>query len=131
MGLFWSIYAVDRRLVFPKELDAIIPPLVNHILHSLVGLTPIFSEFTTYQQRKPTHISVYYGVFVLYVCQLLFFGYHLDFWIYPIFEVLNDVGRFGFLAFCVGLGSLVYLVHGALHGFLWNERIKDSKKKRQ
>lgn len=29
---FWGIYAVDRELVYPKELDKIIPAWLNHIM---------------------------------------------------------------------------------------------------
>ncbi|KAK3589590.1 hypothetical protein CHS0354_043051 [Potamilus streckersoni] len=29
---FWSIYMVDRELVFPKRLDAIIPFWLNHVM---------------------------------------------------------------------------------------------------
>jgi hypothetical protein len=29
---FWGIYAVDRELVYPKALDKLIPPWLNHIM---------------------------------------------------------------------------------------------------
>lgn len=32
---FWSIYAYDRELVFPKVLDDIIPTWLNHAMVSL------------------------------------------------------------------------------------------------
>ena len=31
---FWGIYAIDRELIYPEVLDAIIPSVVNHILVS-------------------------------------------------------------------------------------------------
>ena len=31
---FWSIYAVDRELVYPKVIDAIIPRWMNHAMVS-------------------------------------------------------------------------------------------------
>lgn len=32
---FWSIYAYDRELVFPKVLDDIIPTWLNHAMVSV------------------------------------------------------------------------------------------------
>ncbi|TFK05014.1 zinc finger protein 850-like protein [Platysternon megacephalum] len=29
---FWTLYAYDRELVYPKELDEINPPWLNHIM---------------------------------------------------------------------------------------------------
>jgi len=129
-SLFWSLYLIDRRLVFPKELDPIIPPFVNHLLHTLVGITPIINELITYNERKSNHFLLFFFTFAAYLFQLLFFGYYLEFWIYPIFEVLSDVGRFVFLGFCICLGILVYLINGAAHNYIWNRKIKESSKKR-
>jgi len=28
---FWILYAVDRELVFPKRMDAIVPGWANHL----------------------------------------------------------------------------------------------------
>ncbi|KAG8566920.1 hypothetical protein GDO81_013418 [Engystomops pustulosus] len=33
---FWSIYAYDRELVYPKELDSFIPQWLNHAMHCFV-----------------------------------------------------------------------------------------------
>ena len=32
---FWSLYFIDRSLVFPTALDSIVPVWLNHVLHSL------------------------------------------------------------------------------------------------
>ena len=32
VATFWVLYAVDRELVYPKALDAIIPTWLNHIM---------------------------------------------------------------------------------------------------
>ena len=31
---FWGIYMIDRNLIFPVAMDAIIPPWLNHLLVS-------------------------------------------------------------------------------------------------
>ncbi|XP_068706825.1 androgen-induced gene 1 protein-like [Montipora foliosa] len=33
-AIFWGIYMVDRNLIFPKQMDKIIPPWLNHLLVS-------------------------------------------------------------------------------------------------
>jgi len=37
---FWGIYAVDRELVYPKHLDALIPQWLNHsmVCFTLISL---------------------------------------------------------------------------------------------
>ena len=37
---FWSIYLVDRNLIFPAELDKYFPPITNHMMHT----TPLVSQ---------------------------------------------------------------------------------------
>ena len=37
---FWSIYIVDRKLIFPEELDRYFPPITNHMMHT----TPLVSQ---------------------------------------------------------------------------------------
>ncbi|KYQ90289.1 hypothetical protein DLAC_11750 [Tieghemostelium lacteum] len=39
--MFWSIYFVDRELIYPKYLDAIFPSYINHIQHTLPGIFAI------------------------------------------------------------------------------------------
>jgi len=41
---FWGIYAVDRALIFPKRMDAIIPPWLNHAFVSIAIATIIWSH---------------------------------------------------------------------------------------
>ena len=37
---FWAIYLVDRKLIFPVELDKYYPPITNHMMHT----TPLISQ---------------------------------------------------------------------------------------
>lgn len=43
VAIFWTLYYVDRELLFPMELDKYVPSYVNHISHTLV-LLPVFIE---------------------------------------------------------------------------------------
>ncbi len=33
--MFWTLYSIDRKLIFPEHMDAVIPVYVNHIMHTL------------------------------------------------------------------------------------------------
>ena len=37
---FWAIYLVDRKLIFPVQLDKYFPPITNHMMHT----TPLISQ---------------------------------------------------------------------------------------
>lgn len=44
---FWALYAVDRELVFPRSLDAVFPPLLNHTLHSSIVVWVLLETLTS------------------------------------------------------------------------------------
>lgn len=33
--VFWSIYLVDRKFIFPEEMDKFFPPITNHMMHTI------------------------------------------------------------------------------------------------
>ena len=39
-SVFWLIYIVDRKLIFPEELDKYFPAITNHMMHT----TPLVSQ---------------------------------------------------------------------------------------
>lgn len=123
-GLFWAIFTFDPAMLVPKDRTIFLPSHVNHILHTLPGLTPLISELSTYQKRKKNVSLIFYTVYVAYMSQLLFFGLYLKFWIYPIFNFLNAAGKTVFLCGCMAVGSLIYLAHGSFHSLLWRKRLK-------
>ena len=33
-SVFWTLYAIDRELVFPEILDRFVSPALNHMMHT-------------------------------------------------------------------------------------------------
>jgi hypothetical protein len=36
--MFWGLYMIDRELVFPSALDAIMPSWTNHSTHTIISV---------------------------------------------------------------------------------------------
>lgn len=58
---FWSIWAIDRELIFPKALDPFFPSWLNHVLHTSIV---IFStiEMATVPKTFPVRSKALMGV---------------------------------------------------------------------
>ena len=54
--LFWALYFIDRELVFPTVLDPIIPPWINHIMHTL-PLVTVLSEQYLVDHKYPSALK--------------------------------------------------------------------------
>ena len=80
-ALFWTLFTIDPSTLVPKDRTIFLPAYINHILHTLVGFSPLVNELSTYQARKKNIIFIFLSVFVAYMCQLLIFGLYLDFWV--------------------------------------------------
>ncbi|ETE60927.1 Androgen-induced 1 protein, partial [Ophiophagus hannah] len=49
---FWGLYAIDRELVYPKELDDINPDWLNHTMHTTI-LPLLFIELVICSHKYP------------------------------------------------------------------------------
>ncbi|KAJ8961628.1 hypothetical protein NQ314_005880 [Rhamnusium bicolor] len=38
MTIFWSIWHIDRELIFPKVVDDVYPTWLNHTLHTVIAI---------------------------------------------------------------------------------------------
>ncbi|XP_056632374.1 androgen-dependent TFPI-regulating protein-like isoform X3 [Diorhabda sublineata] len=89
---FWSIWAVDRELIFPKIMDTFFPAWLNHVLHTFILiplaieiLLPKTDNFIKFKSAAPT-LLFYSGIY-----QVLYFLIYLrdGVWLYPVYKVLN------------------------------------------
>ncbi|CAH1101820.1 unnamed protein product [Psylliodes chrysocephalus] len=103
---FWSIWHVDRELIFPKEIDEYFPSWLNHVLHSFIGI-PILLELLLPKKDhfiafKPAAVTLllYCGIY-----QSLYFSIYFKdgVWLYPIYKVLDWPQRFIFNVIQVAL----------------------------
>ncbi|XP_060808737.1 androgen-dependent TFPI-regulating protein-like isoform X2 [Amyelois transitella] len=91
-GMFWSVYTIDRELVFPMVYDAIVPWWFNHCVHTNIAVVVVL-ETLLQPRRKPvnfklellinTSVSVLYAV-VYY--SIYFFAHR---WLYGVFGVMT------------------------------------------
>ncbi|XP_050510829.1 androgen-dependent TFPI-regulating protein-like isoform X2 [Diabrotica virgifera virgifera] len=89
---FWSIWAVDRELIFPKVMDTFFPSWLNHVLHTFIAiplvieiLLPKKDNFVQFKNAAPI-LLFYAGLY-----QTLYFSIYLrdGVWLYPIYKVLS------------------------------------------
>lgn len=65
--MFWLIYAVDRELVYPKQLDAIIPMWLNHVMVSdedSIDLTLLLKQIVRAHMLQEQHFITFVLCFV-------------------------------------------------------------------
>ncbi|KAG5884144.1 hypothetical protein JTB14_021809 [Gonioctena quinquepunctata] len=107
-SLFWTIWHIDRELIFPKAVDEVFPSWLNHTLHTytllpmmLELLLPKKYDFVQFRNAAPI-LVVYFFVY-----GLVFLSVYLrhGVWLYPIFEFMDWPQRI--LFFIVILASML------------------------
>jgi hypothetical protein len=53
---FWSLYFIDRSLVFPTVLDSIVPSWLNHVLHTLPVASLLVESYISQHKYIPGRI---------------------------------------------------------------------------
>ncbi|KAL2103914.1 hypothetical protein ACEWY4_000782 [Coilia grayii] len=109
---FWSLYAYNRELVYPKFLDDIIPIWLNHALHTIILpllLVQMYLQPHKYPSRAKGILSL--ALFVaLYLAWVLWVHHVSGIWVYPIMSHLSPVGLAVFLAAASLSMAPVYLL---------------------
>ncbi|XP_037927330.1 androgen-induced gene 1 protein isoform X2 [Teleopsis dalmanni] len=118
---FWIIYAYDRELIFPAELDAIFPAWLNHIVHTNVSMLAILDVFTCFRQY-PSRFAGISGTVIfmlLYIIWMHIVRFFSGEWVYPLLEVINWPMRIILLSSMVGFSVLCYLFGEYLNLKIW------------
>ncbi|CAL8275966.1 unnamed protein product [Boreogadus saida] len=127
---FWSIYAVDRELVYPKVIDAIIPHWLNHAMHTIIVplvLVQMYIQNHAYASRiKGATVMLFSGL--LYMSWVLWVHHASGIWVYPFLNKLSLVTILLFFGICAGLQYLLYLLGEKISGRIWGH--PGSQKKR-
>ncbi|XP_072028780.1 androgen-induced gene 1 protein-like isoform X2 [Amphiura filiformis] len=121
VSMFWAIWAVDRELVFPKELDEFFPPWLNHVLHTTV-LPILLIEMFLVQHKLPSRkVGVMGTLFVglSYLLWVLYLGYAMDIWVYPVLKVLSGFYFGLFLTVSAFFLLGLYIVGEKISEFCW------------
>ncbi|KAJ8707124.1 hypothetical protein PYW08_011258 [Mythimna loreyi] len=131
--VFWGVYSFDRTLIFPEFLDAVIPPISNHIIHTLI-LPVALWELVTLPRKEPerhaqnvSQLSLHIGAYLSVLC---FTYFERGVWLYPIFRKL--FGTVYFFIVLAAIGSLFYIFYylqWPLTNWIHGSKKKSEKKK--
>jgi FAR-17a/AIG1-like protein len=122
--LFWTLYYIDRQLVFPTVMDPIYPWWLNHILHTNVFafiLIELFIHYHHYPSRKAELLGI--SIFsVTYIGWVQVVKIVAGAWVYPILNVLDFHHRIGFFILSATIPIAFYFVGEFLNKELWTKR---------
>ncbi|CAL4154600.1 unnamed protein product, partial [Meganyctiphanes norvegica] len=122
--IFWTLYAIDRELIFPASLDTWFPTWLNHVMHTLPAIGTLLEELLvphTYQtgHKRIAPIITLYFAYLAWISYIAVVG---GFWVYPVFQVLSVPARTLFLAFCIFPPVGFYFLGEKLHQNIWGQQ---------
>ncbi|KAK9506309.1 hypothetical protein O3M35_008268 [Rhynocoris fuscipes] len=121
--VFWPIFIYDRQLILPIELDKIVPPWLNHSLHTLNAVLAIM-DIILIKHRFPTWTKAINGM----ACYLTIYGiclfgtyFQSGVWLYPILGLLNWPQRILFSVISISLAIVMHGLMKLLHTIVWGK----------
>jgi FAR-17a/AIG1-like protein len=128
---FWSLYAIDRELVFPKIIDSFYPWWLNHALHTNVLLFILIESFLLHHQylgwRKEASVLV--GAIIAYIGWVNIVKLVTGFWVYPVLNELNNLARIAFYIGNVAFPLIFYFLGKYSHERHWHRKLVQSVQK--
>lgn len=131
--VFWGLYSIDRALIFPEFLDAVIPPISNHIIHTMIVPVALWEVFTR-PRKEPENHARNISQLTLHLCvyvSVIYFTYiEKGIWLYPIFKKL-----FGTIFFFLALAAMgvmfftFYYLQWPITNWIHGSKKKAEKKK--
>ena len=126
--MFWSLYAVDRNLIFPKMMDKFYPPWFCHMVHTTCMLSQLIEMKTSFHQYS-TRIKgmlASMSISLVYILVILYIAFVGNFWVYPFMRQLSGVGCTIFLSLSCVSSGLLYLGGELLNKMLWPAATKSN-----
>lgn len=117
---FWSIYSIDKELIFPERIAKLYHPSVNHVMHSTVGIF-IMIELLTSNINFPSRkfgLSLLYTFLLTYLIWFFNIYFKTGAWVYQIFEHLNWPGRILFAGLSLAVAGVFYIAGEKLHSLV-------------
>lgn len=133
---FWGIYAVDRELIFPQELDSFFPVWLNHAVHTLPTAAVFIELFAVQRYTKTWKRGIAYTLLLplVYLIWILYIAHETGHWVYPILAKLDTTGRAIFIVVLAGVFAICYTAGHLLYNLRWgssSKRQQRQKKKSQ
>ncbi|KAJ2938390.1 hypothetical protein O0L34_g13314 [Tuta absoluta] len=90
--MFWSLYTIDRELVFPKVYDAVVPWWFNHCVHTNI-LAMVVVETVLQPRRQPVNrkleLMMDGAVGILYAIVYYSIYFFAGRWLYNVFGIMT------------------------------------------
>ncbi|XP_023175342.2 androgen-induced gene 1 protein isoform X1 [Drosophila hydei] len=128
---FWTLYAIDRELVFPKVLDPVFPSWLNHVLHTNIVVFIVLEMFTSYRAypsraKGLTGLAIFMGSYLVWIHII---KHYSNVWVYPVLEVLQLPQRIVFFVAVLGFTFALYLLGEFINNVVWAKEVKLSQRK--
>lgn len=127
---FWSLMAVDRKLVFPKILDKYFPWWLNHLMHTMI-MVSITVETILSPRKYPSRSKGFTGhvIFMLiYLIWMHIIYFKSGIWVYPVMEVLSLPLRILFFLVLLVFSRVLYISGEKLDSFIWGNEDAEHQK---
>jgi len=123
--VFWTLFYIDRELVFPEVLDKLFPNYINHMMHTTVipaQLLELILLYHIYPSRLKGMATSYLFclVYLVWIMIVAFVG---GIWVYPILKILDPVPRAAFMFTCSLFGAFLYLCGEGLNNMVWGKHV--------
>lgn len=130
--MFWSMFTVDRHLIYPPEVDKVMPAWLNHAMHTnivvivLMELATTFHWYPRARNHAVTGLTIYIALYsVCYLSTYVTYGV----WLYPVHDIMNWTQR-------VILGMFIYVITVGFYFFgeglsakIWESEIQKTARK--
>jgi len=128
---FWSLYAIDRELVFPRVLDAVFPSWLNHIMHTNIVVFIVLEMFTSFRlyPRRSKGITGLTVFMISYLIWIHIVKHYSGIWVYPVLEVLQPIQRIIFFVAVLSFTLCLYLFGEFLNNIVWAKELKLAHRK--
>jgi len=123
--VFWTLWAINRDLIFPVALDEYFPSWLNHLMHTTVIPLQLGEMLLTrhvYPSRK-VGVAITAALTLAYLVWVNIIAYYGGFWVYPVMKVLSPMQRALFMGICSVGGGLLYLAGEALNSIVWPTKV--------
>uniref|UniRef100_A0A1B6CZW9 Androgen-dependent TFPI-regulating protein n=1 Tax=Clastoptera arizonana TaxID=38151 RepID=A0A1B6CZW9_9HEMI len=131
--VFWGLWSLDRELIFPKEIDPVLPPWVNHSLHTTTSVI-VFIEMLITPHQYPKFRDAVIGIssyLALYLICLLWTYFESGIWLYPVFKIANWPIKIVLFASLFLLAISLYSIQQFISSLRWVEKQKPKPSKKK
>ncbi|CAH1408007.1 unnamed protein product [Nezara viridula] len=122
--LFWGFYFWDRELIYPAILDELLPPFINHMMHTYPVPLSILYMFTEIKKEPPKYKTLGLLTVFITIYSFLFLDARKKRgqWVYPALEALTPLQAIWVLTSSL-IGSFVFF----FLGYYIYSKIKDMR----